>query len=111
MSCSCVNRYFYQTLNFETCQRAEHASSTDSLLRMCQIKYKENNNMDGETHEHCKECIDSKCNVCAAMHFEEAYFSDTNNNNAVTTNEGNITIANEQRYFEGLDAPMMIHCD
>ena len=36
---------------------------------------------------------------------------DTNGDDLENVNGGNITIANEQRYFKGLDAPIMWLCN
>ena len=45
------------------------------------------------------------------MSLEEADSSDTNNNNLAISNEGNMTIINEQISFEGLDVLMLFHCE
>ena len=111
MACSYGKRYFYQTLNVETCEHAECASSTNSLYHLFHIKYEEDNNVDGEMHECCKKCVDKKYGTCEAMNLEEADSSDANNDNVEIANEGNLTIANEQRSFEGLEVPTLLHCN
>ena len=72
MSCGHGNRCFHQVLNFETCQHGECASSNNSLRQLCQTKQEENNNVDGGKHESCRQCVDKKCGICAAMSLEEA---------------------------------------
>ena len=62
-------------------------------------------------HKCCKKCVDKKQNTCVVMNLEEADSLDANNNNVVISNEANITITNEQRSFEDLDAPIVFHCD
>ena len=62
-------------------------------------------------HEYCKQCVEKKHDMCTAMNLEEAESLDGNNNDLEVTNEGNVSITNEQRYFKDLDATMMHHCD
>ena len=59
-------------------------------------------------HECCTQCVDNKCDTCLVMNLEEEDSSDANNE---ISNEGNTSITNEQRSFEGLDVPMMFCCD
>ena len=96
---------------FETCQHAECISSTNSLHRLCQTKHEEHNDADGEMNKYCKECFVKKHNTRAVVDLEGSNSSDTNNTNSEVTNEGIVTIADEQRCFEGLDTPMLLHCD
>ena len=49
--------------------------------------------------------------MCVAIGLEEANSSDANKNNAAIANEGSIEMFNEKTSFEGLDVPMLIHCD
>ena len=51
MSCGYGNRFFNQTLNFETCEHAECTSSTNSLHHLCQVKDKGDDNVDGEINK------------------------------------------------------------
>ena len=96
ISCSSRKSCFNRTLNFETCNHAEGASSNNSLRHLFQIKHERDNNVDGEIHKFCKKCVENRHNTCAVMSIEEEDSLNTNNNNVAIANKGHVTIYNEK---------------
>ena len=65
-------------MSYEICQHAERTSLPNSVHRICQMQCEEDNGIDGEGREFCKECMGKKHDIGAAIDLEAEHFSDTN---------------------------------
>ena len=64
-------RNCYQALSLETCHYSECSSSKIHFITYVK-KYEEDNNVDGDIREHCKQWVDKKHGTCEVMSVGEA---------------------------------------